>query len=69
VSFSAQSFANFFLCSQDSTFGHATVCACFPPKVHDGTPDSAVPDLFLAYRYNKLRVDAEGHSNASVRVE
>jgi len=45
LDFSAQSFAKFFLCSQDSTFGHATVCACFPPKVHDGTPDSAVPDL------------------------
>ena len=23
------------------------VCACFPPKVHDGTPDSALPDLLF----------------------
>jgi hypothetical protein len=41
-----------------------SICASFPPKVHDGTPDPALPTCFLTCRYNELRVDAEGHLNA-----
>jgi hypothetical protein len=36
------------------------ICACFPPKVHDGTRVSALPDGFQRCGCNKLRVDVEG---------
>lgn len=42
------------------------VCACFPPRSTRWNLSSALPYLLSTYRYNELRVDAEGHLSASV---
>jgi hypothetical protein len=47
---------------------HAPFMLALPPKVLDRTVDSALL-CALTYRCNKLRVDAEGHSNAPFRRE
>ena len=68
-------FENRFRCEQTKLFNIAqsdtlhlitpsvlkvAVCACFSPKVHDGTPTLGCRICFLTCRYNKLHVDAEG---------
>jgi hypothetical protein len=37
------------------------------PKVHAGTQTLPCRTCFLAYGYNKLRIDAQGHLNAPVK--
>jgi hypothetical protein len=49
-----------------SRYCQRSVCACLPPKVLDGT-DALLYDLLSAYRFNRLRVDAEGHLSAPVK--
>ena len=40
----------------------------FPPEVHDGTTDSAAPDLLCDVEITSCAVDLEGHLNARVVV-
>src|ERR1700676_2042972 len=43
------------------------VCACFPPKVHDGTLTLGCRICSVTIETTSCAVNAEGHSNATVK--
>jgi hypothetical protein len=57
-----------FIVAQVSSQFRMAICACFPPKVHDGTPAPWCRTCFRTLRYNELGCDAEGHLNAPVEA-
>jgi len=48
--------------------GKVALCACFPPKLH-APPGSGLPGLLCdCLETTRCPVDAEGHSNATIRL-